>query len=233
VRVTGARGTSHARPTVVVVDDHPVFRHGLVALLAEDGVDVLAQAGTVADALAAVDEHRPEVVVLDLHLPDGSGVEATRRIVAAHPGVRVLVLTMDSADATTLAALRAGARGYLLKETAADAIAGTVAALVRGELVLDRNLAGRLAGMLSRPVTTAPGLEQLTARELEVLALVAKGLGNAEIGRRVFLAEKTVRNNVTALLAKTGTGSRAALIALARDAGLGSRERDGGPDGGS
>jgi DNA-binding NarL/FixJ family response regulator len=217
------------RPTVVVVDDHPVFRRGLAGLLEEDGIDVLAQAGTVADALAAVEEHRPEVVILDLHLPDGSGVEATRRILAGRPEVRVLILTMDGADATTLAALRAGARGYLLKETAADAIAGTVAALVRGELVLDRKLAGRLAGMLASPVATAPVLEGLTARELEILALVARGLGNAEIGRRLFLAEKTVRNNVTTVLAKTGAGTRAALVTLARDAGLGSDEDGKGP----
>jgi DNA-binding NarL/FixJ family response regulator len=217
---------SAGRPSVVVVDDHPVFRHGLATLLAEDGIDVRAQAGTVAAALAAVGEHRPDVVILDLHLPDGSGVEATRRICAQFPDTRVLVLTMDSADATTLAALRAGARGYLLKETAAESIGDTVAALVRGELVLDAALAGRLSGMLAQPVASAPDMAALSARELEVLGLVAQGLGNVDIGRRLFLAEKTVRNNVTALLAKTGAPTRSALVAFARDHGL------GGPDGG-
>jgi DNA-binding NarL/FixJ family response regulator len=206
--------------SVVVVDDHPVFRRGLATLLAEDGIDVVAQAGNVADALAAVAEHLPDVVILDLHLPDGSGVQATRQIVAGHPSVRVLVLTMDSADATTLAALRSGARGYLLKETAAESISSTVRALVRGELVLDRALAGRLAGMLGRAESTLPELDGLTAREVEVLALVARGLGNAEIGRLLFLAEKTVRNNVTAVLAKTGLPTRAALIAFAHERGV-------------
>jgi DNA-binding NarL/FixJ family response regulator len=204
------------RPTVIVVDDHPVFRHGLVALLAEDGIDVLAQAGTVADALAAVVAHQPDVVIMDLHLPDGSGVEATRHITAAHPSIRLLVLTMDGTDGATLAALRAGARGYLLKETAADSIANTVFALVRGEMVLDSHLAARLPAILNRP-SPLPGVDGLTLRELEILALVGQGLGNAEIGRKLFLAEKTIRNNISGLLAKTGLSSRPALIAFAHD----------------
>jgi DNA-binding NarL/FixJ family response regulator len=206
-----------AQPTVVIVDDHPVFRRGLATLLAEEGIAVLAQAGTVADALAAVAAHQPDVAILDLHLPDGSGVPATRQIVAAHPGVHVLVLTMDSADATALAALRAGARGYLLKEAAAESIVSTVQALARGELVLGSRLAHRLAGMLSLPAASAPGLAGLTPRELEIMALVARGMSNTEIGRTLFLAEKTVRNNITALLAKTALPSRSALIAFARD----------------
>ena len=209
------------RPTVVVVDDHPVFRRGLVALLAEEDITVLAQVGSVAEALAAVTQHVPDVAILDLHLPDGSGVQATRQILAAHPSVRVLVLTMDSADAATMAALRAGARGYLLKETAAESIGSTVHALVRGELVLDSRLAGRLVGMLAASGSPSPALAELTARELEVLGLVARGLANGEIGRALFLAEKTVRNNVTSILAKTGLTTRPALIALARDQGLG------------
>lgn len=204
------------RPSVIVVDDHPVFRHGLVALLAEDGIDVLAQAGTMAEALAAVEAHRPDVVIMDLHLPDGSGVEATRQIIAAYPTTRLLVLTMDGTDAATLAALRAGARGYLLKETAAESIASTVFALVRGEVVLDGHLAGRLPGILSRSTQSADGF---TPREVEILALVGQGLSNAEIGRKLFLAEKTIRNNVTGLLAKTGRTTRPALIAFAHDYG--------------
>jgi DNA-binding NarL/FixJ family response regulator len=213
-------------PTVVIVDDHPVFRRGLASLLAEEEIGVLAQAGTAAGALAVVAEHQPDVAIVDLHLPDGSGVAVTRQIVAGHPGVRVLVLTMDSADATTLAALRAGARGYLLKETAAESIGQTVRALARGELVLDSQLASRLSGLLSRagagegPAAATPELADLTPRELEIMTLVARGLSNAEIGRTLFLAEKTVRNNVTTLLAKTALPSRPALIAFARDRGL-------------
>jgi DNA-binding NarL/FixJ family response regulator len=222
--------TTPKRTTVVLVDDHPVFRHGLAALLAEDGIDVVAQAGTAADAISAVATHRPDVVVMDLHLPDLSGVQATRKILAAQPDVRILVLTMDSADAAALAALRAGARGYLLKEAAAESIGGAIAALVRGELVLDAHVADRLPSLLARREATnrpadgaAPNsldIDGLSSRELEILTLVAQGLGNAEIGGRLYLAEKTVRNNVTSILAKTESATRAALIARARDLGL-------------
>jgi DNA-binding NarL/FixJ family response regulator len=209
------------RPSVIVVDDHPVFRHGLVALLIEDGIDVLRQAGTVAEALAAVADHRPDVVIMDLHLPDGSGVAATRQIIAAHPSTRLLVLTMDGTDAATLAALRAGARGYLLKETAAESIASTVFALVRGEVVLDGHLAERLPGILARSTQSVGGGNDFTPREVQILALVGQGLSNAEIGRKLFLAEKTIRNNVTGLLSKTGRTTRPALIAFARDHEIG------------
>jgi DNA-binding NarL/FixJ family response regulator len=214
-------GSLRPRPSVIVVDDHPVFRHGLVALLAEDGIDVLGQAGTVSEALAAVAAHPPDVVIMDLHLPDGSGVEATRQIIAAHPSTRLLVLTMDGTDAATLAALRAGARGYLLKETAAESIATTVFALVRGEVVLDGHLAGRLPGILTRSTQSVDRGNGFTPREAEILALVGQGLSNAEIGRKLFLAEKTIRNNVTGLLAKTGRTTRPALIAFARDHEIG------------
>ena len=205
-------------PTVVVVDDHPVFRHGLAALLAEDDITVLAQAGTIAQALAAVTAHRPDIVVMDLHLPDGSGVTATRQILADHPDTRVLVLTMDSADASTLAALRAGARGYLLKETAARTISTTIHALMRGELVLDSALAPRLPSLLGPAHhSDHPELDGFTPREQQVLNLVGQGMANAEIGRHLFLAEKTIRNHITVLLAKTGLTTRPALIAHIRN----------------
>ncbi len=205
---------------VVVVDDHPVFRRGLGALLAEEGVDVLAEAGTATDGIAAVAALHPDVVVLDLHLPDSSGVAATRVLVRDHPATRVLVLTMDGGDTAALAALRVGARGYLLKEAAAESIGRAIATVASGQLVLDAALAGRLGAVLGASAAVSHGqggLDDLSKRELEVLLLVAEGLGNAEIGRRLFLAEKTVRNNVTALLAKTAAGSRPALIAWARD----------------
>ncbi|GIG30195.1 response regulator transcription factor [Cellulomonas marina] len=214
--------------TAVLADDHPVYRRGLAMLLAEEGVEVLAQAATAAECLAAVDAAPPDVVVLDLHLPDRSGVEVARTLATSHPTVGVLVLSMDASDASTLAALRAGARGYLLKESAADGIARAVGAVARGELHLDALLAGRVAGLLASAGASASspqGLADMSPRELEVLALVAEGLGNVEIGRKLFLAEKTVRNHVTALLAKTGAPGRPALVALARDAGLGGSPR--------
>lgn len=205
---------------VVLVDDHPVFRRGLAALLAEDGVVIVAEVGTASAALASVAEHEPDVLVLDLHLPDGSGIDVARDVAATAPETRVLVLTMDSADVTAIAALRAGARGFLLKEAAAESIGAAVAALVRGEVVLDAKLADRLPALLARSAPDPSDLVPLSARELDVLRLVARGLGNAEIGRKLFLAEKTIRNNITAVLAKTATGTRPALIAYAHNFGI-------------
>lgn len=209
--------------TVVLTDDHPVYRHGLAMLLAEIGVEVLAQAASARECLAAVEAGPPDVVVLDLHLPDRSGIEVARELARSHPSVGVLVLTMDASDASALAALRAGVRGYLLKESAADSIGRAVTAVADGELHLDARLAGRVAGLLAATGGAAApaALAGLSARELEVLTWVARGQGNVEIGRHLFLAEKTVRNHVTALLAKTGATCRASLVALARDAGLG------------
>ena len=207
---------------VVLVDDHPVYRQGLALFLAEESITVVAQAATAADGVAAAIEHRPDVVVMDLHLPDRSGVEATRALLAQVLQARVLVLTMDGSDAATVAALRAGARGYLLKAAAPTDVGRAIVAVAKGEMLLDAGLAGRVTRLLSGAAHAAghPHLVGLSMRELEVLTLVARGLGNAEVGRRLFLAEKTVRNHVTALLAKTGAETRPALVALANGAGI-------------
>jgi DNA-binding NarL/FixJ family response regulator len=201
-------------PTVVLVDDHPVFRHGLAALLTEEGIDVIGSAATSVEGLALIERLEPQIVLLDLHLPDRSGVETCRRIMTALPRTRVLVLTMDSADATLIAALRAGARGYLLKEAAADEIAPAIRTVLNGDLVIDARLAARLPALLTHEPAPTGALAALTPRERSIVALVVEGCSNAEIGRRLFLAEKTVRNNLTAVLAKTGAADRGALRAL-------------------
>lgn len=221
--MTSDPGSAATTNSVVIVDDHPLFRRGLADLLGDDDVTVLAEAGTVEDGLAAVEAHNPDVVIMDLHLPDGSGVTAIRHLTSAQPDVRVLVLSMDSTDAAVIAALRAGASGYLLKETAAESIGDTVAAMIRGELVIDARLAPRIVGLLTSERTVS-SLDGLTTREMEVLELVARGLSNQEVGRKLFLAEKTVRNNITVLLSKTDLATRPALIAFARDRGLGSAD---------
>ncbi|WP_375400488.1 response regulator [uncultured Amnibacterium sp.] len=203
-------------PTVVLIDDHPVFRHGLAALLTEDGARVVGSAGSATEGLALVQRHRPDVVVMDLHLPDRSGVEATRQVLVAAPESRVLVLTMDSADATVVAALRAGARGYLLKEAAAETIGAAIRTVLHGDLVLGARFAARLPALLTPPTGVSDGsIRGLSPREVQIVELIAAGCSNAEIGRRLFLAEKTVRNNVTAILAKTGATDRAGLRRLA------------------
>jgi DNA-binding NarL/FixJ family response regulator len=208
--------------TVVVADDHPVFREGLVTVLEDRGLDVVAQADSGESALAAVAEHDPDVVLMDLVMPGLGGIEATRRLVAEHPRTAVLVVTMNTDDESVLAALRAGARGYLVKEAAADDIARAVETVARGDTVLGGRVSGQVlaaaAGAARAPDQLFP---QLTSREREVLELLARGYDNTRIGRHLGVSEKTVRNNVSTVLAKLPAATRAEAVALARDAGLG------------
>jgi DNA-binding NarL/FixJ family response regulator len=203
---------------VVLVDDHPLFRDGVAGLLRTTAdVEVVGVGGTGEEAVELAARLRPDVVVLDLHMPGGGGVDATRRILAADPTARVLVLTMDDADALVVDAVRAGARGYLLKDSEPEALLHAVAAVARGEAVFGAALASRLSGWFAagRPF---PGL---TVREREVLDLVARGLANAVIAERLGLAPKTVRNVVSTLLVKLQVTDRSAAIVRAREAGLG------------
>lgn len=206
---------------VVVVDDHPVFRMGMVALLDSlDGIDVVGEAGSVADALTTVADLTPDVVVMDLQLPDGSGISATRDITAARPAVGVLVVTMFSDDDAVFAAMRAGARGYLVKGAGPDEIERAVRAVGNGEVILGPPIAQRAAAMFAVR-TAATTFAALTDREHEVLDLLARGLDNTAIGRRLTLSEKTVRNHVSNILAKLQVADRPQAIVKAREAGLG------------
>jgi DNA-binding NarL/FixJ family response regulator/signal transduction histidine kinase len=218
-RFPGARMTTR----VVVADDHPVFREGLVVVLADlDDVEVVAEAADGDAAIAAVAEHAPDVVVMDLQMPGVGGIEATRRIVAEHPDVAVLVLTMSADDDSVYAALRAGARGFLLKDADKADLARALAAVSRGEAVFGPKVASSVlsffAGARSGAAVPFP---QLTEREREVLDLMARGLDNPTIARRLFLSDKTVRNRVSAIFQKLDVSSRAEAVAVARDAGLG------------
>lgn len=213
---------SRADLRLVVVDDHPVFRMGLTALLASlDGLTVAAEADSIAGAVAAVDAHRPDVVIMDLHLGDESGVEATREIVARQPGIGVLVVTMLDDEDTVFAAMRAGARGYLLKGAGPVEIERAVRAVAAGEVLLAPAVAARALPLLVGGGRRAPAFPHLTEREHEVLELVAQGLDNGRIARRLGLSDKTVRNHLSNVLTKLGVADRAAAIAKARDAGLG------------
>lgn len=210
---------------VVVADDHPVFREGLVTVLGDlPGVTVVAQVATGEEAVDAVEALRPDVVVMDLRMPGEGGVAATARLTASRPGLPVLVLTMSEDDDSLFAALRAGARGYLLKEATTAQIGQALQAVARGEAVFGARIADRvLTWFTSARTSSAAALPfpQLTDREREVLDLVARGLPNAAIARRLFLSDKTVRNNVSACLSKLQVASRAEAVAVARDAGLG------------
>ncbi|MCZ2830326.1 response regulator transcription factor [Modestobacter sp. VKM Ac-2986] len=201
---------------VLVVDDHPVVRGGLVGwLAAQPDLDVVAEAGDGLEALAAVAEHAPDVVLMDLRMPRMDGVTATGRITAAHPGVRVLVLTTYDTDADIVRAVEAGAAGYLLKDTPLPQLADAVRAAARGETVLAPPVAAKLMSRMRAPSVEAP-----TARELQVLGGVARGLTNAEIGRELFIGEATVKTHLVRVFAKLGVDDRTRAVMVAVERGL-------------
>jgi DNA-binding NarL/FixJ family response regulator len=206
---------------VVLVDDHPVVRGGLVALLATlQGIEVVGEAADGESALRETALLRPDVVVMDLRMPGVGGVEATRRITEGYPGVAVLVLTMFDEDALIGDALAAGARGYVLKGADQEEIERAIRAVASGEVIFGGGVATRVVRQLSSRTSTH-ALPQLTAREREVVDLIAAGLSNQAIADRLGLAPKTVGNHVSAIFLKLGVASRAEAIVIARDAGLG------------
>lgn len=205
---------------VVVADDHPVFREGLAAVLG--GLDDVEVVGAAADGVEAVQlarELEPDVVVMDLHMPNRNGIDATKDIVDAGLPSAVLVLTMLEDEESLVAALRAGARGYVVKGAERDDIARALDAVSRGQAFLGAEVAERALARLSGAPQAVP-FADLTDREREILDLVARGLTNAAIAERLVLSPKTVRNHVSNVLAKIGAEDRAAAVALARDAGL-------------
>jgi DNA-binding NarL/FixJ family response regulator len=207
---------------VLIADDHPAYLRGLAAILGEEPLTEVI--GTASDGAAAVKqarELRPDAVVMDLNLPVMDGIEATRQILADAPGTAVLVLTMHADDASLQAALAAGARGYLLKESSGPEIVHALAAVGRGEAVFGAAVAGRVLERLSGTApATSPALASLSDREVDVLREICRGAANRDIARRLFLSEKTVRNYVSAILAKLGVPDRAAAADKARAAGL-------------
>lgn len=207
---------------VAVVDDHPVFRLGMVALLRSlEGIEVTVEAASAEEALAAIGDG-VDVVVMDLHLGDDSGVEVTRELVRRRPDLRVLVVTMLEDDESVVASVRAGARGYLLKGATPGEMERAIRAVANGEVILGPQVAARAMTYLSGARTAgAVPFPELTDREREVLDLVARGFDNATISRRLVLSPKTVRNHVANVLAKLGLPDRSAAIVRAREAGLG------------
>ena len=210
--------------TVVVVDDHPLYREGLAtALESMAGVDVVGEAADSEEALEVVGRLHPSVVLMDLHMPGTNGIDTTRELVRRDPDVAVLVLTMLEGEESVFAALRAGARGYLLKGAGRAEIERAVRAVAEGEVVFSPAVAGRVLAWFRGGGSTdaATPFPELTEREREVLDLVARGLTNAEIARRLVVSDKTVRNHVSNVFAKLHVAGRAEAVARARDAGLG------------
>lgn len=209
---------------VLVADDHPLFRQGLrTAIDADDGFEVVGEAETGAEAVARALELQPDVVVMDLQMPERNGIEATRDIVAASPHVGILVLTMFEDDDSVFAAMRAGARGYLLKGSDHDEIVRAIRAVSSGEAIFGPAIATRLmAYFAASPDGPAQAFPELTAREREVLELIAQGRSNAQIAEGLVLSQKTVRNHVSNVFTKLQVLDRAQAIVKAREAGMGS-----------
>ncbi len=208
---------------IVVADDHPVYRDGLALLLGSvAGLEVVGTAADGAAAVAVVREQLPDVVVMDVQMPVLDGIEATRRIAAEVPSAGVVVLTMSEDDGTVFAAVRAGARGYLLKGADQEEVVRAITTVASGGAVFGAALARRIAEFFATgPAGPETAFPQLTAREREVLELVAAGRSNAQIAAALHLSPKTVRNVVSNVLTKLQVTDRAQAIVRAREAGLG------------
>ncbi|HEY8588643.1 MAG TPA: response regulator transcription factor [Naasia sp.] len=220
-RTTEAGDPAAGSLRVLLVDDHPLLRHGLRALLEEvGGATVVGEASDGAEAIRLALELDPDVVVMDLVMPGMTGLDATRRLLDERPDLGVLVLTMSDDDASVFAALRAGARGYVLKGSGGAEFLSAVRAVARGEAVYGPGIAGRIRRFLTGGPTATP-FPDLTPRELEILDLLADGRTNAEIAQTLFLSLKTVKNHLTSIFAKLQVADRAQAAVRARQAGLG------------
>ena len=213
--------------TVLLVDDHPLFLDGVrAALSAESDLQVVGEAHDIAGALKQAATHHPDVVLMDLNLPDGSGVDATRELLHRHPAARVLVITMSDTDDAVIAAMRAGARGYVVKGTGRQELLHAIRTVAGGGAVFSPAVADRLGSWFSG-LAAYPGRElfpELTDREREVLELLARGYDNPRISRTLVLSDKTVRNHVSTILAKLDADDRADAVMRARRAGLGRQD---------
>jgi DNA-binding NarL/FixJ family response regulator len=209
---------------ILIADDHQLFRDGLKGLLqAAPDFEVVAEAADGQQALRLAAEHRPDVILMDIQMPELNGIEATRRIIAQQPEIKILMLTMFEDDASVFAAMRAGARGYVLKGVKHDEMLRAVQATASGEAIFSPAIAQRLMTFFGemQPSLPAQAFPELTDREREVLELLARDYSNAEIAQELVISPKTVRNYVSSVLGKLQVANRAEAGSQARDAGLG------------
>lgn len=208
--------------TILIADDHPVFRKGLRALLASmPEVELVGEATTGEEAIRLAEQLQPDVILMDLHMPGGGGLPAIRQIVQTSPHIRILVVTMFQDDDSVFAALRAGARGYVLKDMNDEDITRAILAVGRGEAIFSPAIAERLMNFFAaRPALPTEIFPELTDSERNVLKLMSQGLSNDQIARQLSFSPKTVRNYVSNIFSKLQVADRAQAIVKARQAGL-------------
>jgi DNA-binding NarL/FixJ family response regulator len=212
---------------VLIADDHPLFREGMRGRLDRVAdVAIVGEAASGDEAVELAHKLEPHIILMDIKMPGLNGIEATREIQRANPQIGILVLTMFEDDDSVFAAMRAGAKGYLLKDSGGEGVVHAIRAVASGEAVFGPGVAERIIGYFSAPRAAAPqrAFPELTEREEEVLSLVAQGKSNREIARQLFVSLKTVRNHVSNILLKLQVADRAQAVIRARDAGMG---RDG------
>jgi DNA-binding NarL/FixJ family response regulator len=221
----GERSAQSTR--VLVADDHTLFRYGIKAMLANaEDFEVVGEAASGEEVVEKVAQTRPDVILMDIQMPGINGIEATRRVLEKYPSIGVVVVTMFEDDDSVFAAMRAGARGYVLKGADAEEVLKVVGAVAEGEAHFGPEIARRLMAYFSAPKPAAPSeaFPELTAREAELLDLIARGLNNAEIAKQLYVSQKTVRNHVSNIFLKLQVANRAQAIVRAREAGLGRQD---------
>jgi DNA-binding NarL/FixJ family response regulator len=209
---------------VLIADDHPLFRHGIAALLqVAAAFEVVGEATTGEEVVTLAEHLQPDVILMDIHMPGISGIEATRRIVHTSPHIRILMITMSEDDASMFAAMQAGARGYVLKDAQKEDMLRAILAIGHGEAIFSPAVATRLINFFAAPRPTMPPqvFPELTDREREILDLIAQGHSNPEIAEQLILSPNTVRNYVSNVFSKLQVIDRAQAIVRAREAGLG------------
>jgi DNA-binding NarL/FixJ family response regulator len=200
---------------VYLLDDHDVVREGLRFLLERHEIEVVGESGTAAEATARIPALHPDVAVLDARLPDGSGIEVCRTVRSIDPSIKALILTSYDDDEALFAAIMAGAAGYVLKEINSSDLVNAIRQVAAGNSLIDPTLTARVLERVRSGPTTAPELADLTEQELKLLGYIAEGMTNRQIGERMFLAEKTIKNYVSSILAKLGVERRTQAAVLA------------------
>jgi DNA-binding NarL/FixJ family response regulator len=209
---------------VLIADDHPLFRHGIRGLLdATADFEAIGEATSGDEVITQADELLPDMILMDIHMPGVNGIEATRRILHAHPQIHVLMVTMFEDDASVFSAMRAGAHGYILKDAQKEDLLRAIRAVSSGEAIFSPAIASRMIAFFNsaHPAAPAQVFPELTEREREILDLIAQGLNNGEVAARLVLSSSTVRNYVSNIFSKLQVADRAQAIVKARDAGLG------------